>query len=96
MSARAIVELQREVSIPAPVKGATHPAPHAGRLFGVSIPAPVKGATKADRLLAGSGAVSIPAPVKGATGGEADDAVQRNSFNSCPREGGNSVRSPLW
>ena len=56
-----------QVSIHAPVKGATSPVKQAPERVGVSIHAPVKGATKSETKSGYQKAVSIHAPVKGAT-----------------------------
>ena len=83
-----------QVSIHAPVKGATPGLPPTGTLCEVSIHAPVKGATRehsASRLQLG---VSIHAPVKGATSPSFHPpSVGRGSFNSRSREGSDTAIS---
>ena len=56
-----------QVSIHAPVKGATQSDTFVGDKLPVSIHAPVKGATKSTTPRVGDWEVSIHAPVKGAT-----------------------------
>ena len=56
-----------EVSIHAPVKGATRQPDHIAPMGRVSIHAPVKGATGIEQWIEQYCAVSIHAPVKGAT-----------------------------
>ena len=58
-----------DVSIHAPVKGATFYSAKTGRSYKVSIHAPVKGATPSSFWAISSPEVSIHAPVKGATAG---------------------------
>ena len=71
------------------MKGATDPGGHDVHRLCVSIPAPVKGATRPPGHPAALQGVSIPAPVKGATVPLSGIRVFSQSFNSCPREGGN-------
>ena len=57
----------KDISIHAPVKGATSEAEPSGLKFVISIHAPVKGATTIACNVVGSIDISIHAPVKGAT-----------------------------
>ena len=76
-----------EVSIHAPVKGATRSCRPVSWRRRVSIHAPVKGATAILRYIEDDGAVSIHAPVKGATRTSPFAVVTIPRFNSRTRKG---------
>ena len=56
-----------QISIHAPVKGATTPCARSHVAIPISIHAPVKGATASHITVFDAGGISIHAPVKGAT-----------------------------
>ena len=76
-----------EVSIHAPVKGATRDDVGRHGIVVVSIHAPVKGATGPIRLCRLFSPVSIHAPVKGATSLWCTSSRTTPSFNPRAREG---------
>ena len=79
-----------DVSIHAPVRGATPIPDDVYTITGVSIHAPVRGATNSSWLNRFSYMVSIHAPVRGATP-EDKAAGIRDCFNPRPRTGGDPL-----
>ena len=76
-----------DISIHAPVKGATQLGADLVELVAISIHAPVKGATKAARAAGERLLISIHAPVKGATSYASGDIGPYFDFNPRTREG---------
>ena len=76
-----------DISIHAPVKGATSALSGRDQHVLISIHAPVKGATCASSALTGCAKISIHAPVKGATRNLLDSYLESQDFNPRSREG---------
>ena len=88
------MKFTRDISIHAPVKGATSRHGFEPRRVHISIHAPVKGATGLDRVLPVSMQISIHAPVKGATGGVVFGVDSQTISIHAPVKGATSVAHP--
>ena len=80
-----------QISIHAPVKGATGITGRIQTRNYISIHAPVKGATNDHFVRRGLNDISIHAPVKGATQPSVLQGVGKTDFNPRPREGSDSA-----
>ena len=80
------------ISIHAPVKGATYQFHAYGLLSHISIHAPVKGATRVDVGFLHELAISIHAPVKGATKPHGEPKTEETDFNPRSRKGSDPDR----
>ena len=85
-----------EISIHAPVKGATTSRQRPTVFQNISIHAPVKGATTDDRLDYYHHTISIHAPVKGATDSHGASQLPMRDFNPRSREGSDMVPQCQW